>query len=197
MFHYHAQSEKYNKYWEVGKEIDNTIGYRSRMYYEMLLVKTGVFTSNDELVSFNRIIDEYKEKELDKEMVLRLLKEASGIIKNASICQRELALEEYRKRYASSLPSRKHSIWLCDKKGISFWSKQLDVPKLQLFKVCITGELFKTSELFLPNDGGSFLDSFLSAKKYWNPIFENEEQETRAEYLFQGKLKILEKVKLK
>jgi hypothetical protein len=61
--------------------------------------------------------------------------------------------------------------------------------------VLLNGNLFKSSDAFLPSSNSNYNSNLIEAENYWNPKFENEEQEKKAEYLFQGKLKILEKVK--
>ena len=62
---------------------------------------------------------------------------------------RELMLEKYRLENSPNLPSRLHSIWLADKESLNFWEGQLNGKrKLKLYRVSVTGNLFKSSDKF-------------------------------------------------
>lgn len=65
--------------------------------------------------------------------------------------------------------------------------------KIVLFRVSITGNLFKSSDSFIPNDELTTKEMYNVSSKYWNPVF-NEDNLCKAEYLFQGKVKVLEKI---
>lgn len=119
---------------------------------------------------------------------------ASEIIKKVNIYNRENALEEYRKQHFPNLPSRLHSIWLTDDIGKDFWKKSLGENTIS-YKVLVSGNLFKSSHEFIPDDRLNVKEMYDSSEYYWNPIFKNELEERHTEYLFQGKLKILEKIK--
>ena len=126
-------------------------------------------------------------------MMRKMLEESRNIIKNIDVFKRELALEQYREKYHQDLPSRLNSIWVADKSQLGFWKKELNDDSI-LFKISLTGKLFKSSDIFIPDNYLNMLESFEDAKNYWNPIFKTEEEEEKAEYLFQGKVKIIEKV---
>ena len=124
-----------------------------------------------------------------------MLKEASHMIYGMKIFMREIALEEVRRQQYPNLPSRRHSIWLCDENGIDFWKDQIShsgqIP-VDLYKVMVTGNLFQSSDEFLPNNYTNFETKLKEANNYWTA--ENIKEEHKMEYLFQGKLKILEKI---
>ena len=111
-----------------------------------------------------------------------------------NIYNRELILEEERKQNFSSLPSRLHSIWVCEEEQIEFWEKCLN-GNTTLFRVQLNGDLFHSSYLFLPDEGLPANEIKEAAKKYWNPVFKTEEEIKKSEYLFQGEVKVLEIVK--
>lgn len=113
------------------------------------------------------------------------------MIYSLGIMNREKSLEEVRKEKYSNLPSRFHSIWVCDKENLDFWLEKINVDS-SIFKVLLNGELFKSSDSFLPNDGETIYNQKIQAETYWNPIFKEEVEERGSEYLFQGKVKILE-----
>lgn len=65
--------------------------------------------------------------------------------------------------------------------------------KLVLYRVSVTGNLFKSSDSFIPDDELTAREMYEESSKYWNPVF-SEEDLCKAEYLFQGKVKVLEKI---
>jgi len=194
MYHFH-RNDKYKNIWYEGNYIN--VNNQFNTYFTSLLKNfdLSVDTTDGDRVSFDRIIKFYlEEKEIDKETVKRILEEARGLIKNSVLFKRELALEEYRKEKCPYQISRKHCIWVCEEKQLSFWEDQLKNNELSLYMLSLTGRIFKTSDYFLPDNNLTYYENYLSAKDYWFPKFETKEQEEKVEYLFQGKVKILKKI---
>ena len=196
MYHYHRLGI-YDDIWQVGNEI--TVDDNFNSYCGSIVDKfsTGVKCKNG-LVPLERIIDNYLYdigvENIDLETITNLLKDSSAIITNANMYNRELMLEKYRKEHNSDLPSRLHSIWLADKKSLNFWEGQLNGRrKLKLYRVSVTGNLFKSSDSFIPDDELTVKEMYEASSTYWNPTFK-EEDLCKAEYLFQGKVKVLEKI---
>ncbi len=194
MYHYHRLGI-YDDIWQIGNEIIVDDNFNS--YYGSIIDKfsTGVKCVNG-IFSLDRVIDEYIDDiglgNVDLNTIEDLLKCSSLIIKNINIYNRELMLEKYRKENNPKLPSRLHSIWLADKESLSFWKGQFS-GKLKLYRVSITGELFKSSDDFIPDDELTAKEMYETSSNYWNPTFK-EEDLCKAEYLFQGKVKVLEKI---
>ena len=196
MYHYHRLG-LYDDIWQIGNEIivdDNFNSYCGSIVDKFT---TGVKCKNG-IFSLERIIDEYLEKigleNVDLETITNLLKDSHIIITNANMYSRELMLEQYRKEHNPKLPSRLHSIWLADKESLNFWEGQLNGRrKLKLYRVSVTGNLFKSSDSFIPDDELTAKEMYESSFNYWNPTFK-EEDLCKAEYLFQGKVKVLEKI---
>ena len=194
MYHYHRLGI-YDDIWQIGNEIIVDDNFNS--YYGSIIDKfsTGVKCVNG-IFSLDRVIDEYIDDiglgNVDLNTIEDLLKCSSLIIKNINIYNRELMLEKYRKENNPKLPSRLHSIWLADKESLSFWKGQFS-GKLKLYRVSITGELFKSSDDFIPDDELTAKEMYEASSTYWKPIFK-EEDLYKAEYLFQGKVKVLEKI---
>lgn len=196
MYHYH-KLEIYDDIWQEGNEIIVDNNFNS--YYGSIIDKfsTGIRFSNG-IVSLDRVIDEYLEKigleNVDIKTITNLLRDSSSIIKKINIYNRELMLEKYRKENTPDLPSRLHSIWLTDKESLNFWEEQLNGGgKLKLYRVSIAGKLFKSSDSFIPDDELTAKEMYEESSKYWNPVF-SEEDLCKAEYLFQGKVKVLEEI---
>ena len=113
----------------------------------------------------------------------------------SSMFKRETALEHYRICKYSNLPSRLHSIYLTDELGIGSWIKKLGIDNLELYRVEAEGNIFKTSEFFIPNETLSYEDTYNQSYHYWNPNFKKAPLDAN-EYLVQGNIKVLEKIKI-
>jgi len=197
MYHFHDKN-KYDDLWQVGNVIDNTSenfindfcgsgenycpgldGDGEDYYlvdgilYYLDLLENGTNFSNEKAI-----------------VVLQDIRK--GII-NYQTTIRELALEEVRKDYYPNRISRKNCIWLCSKAQLEFWKEEFSKRKISLYKVEVTGEIFKTNEGLLPRTRDSYISMLNDAHKYWNPKL-SEVDEENMEYLFRGKIRVLEKL---
>lgn len=195
MFHFHNR-KVYNDVWTLNNEFVVDDNFEASYISRLRHYTTAIDLADGKSISLNVVINKCLEEQLSKETLIELLKEASHLIRGINIIKREMALEEIRKQKYPELPSRKHSIWLCNENGIKYWSEALsnNEIKVDLYKVLVTGILFKSSDLFFPKTISDYETNLKEAESYWNPQFTDEEQEKRAEYLFQGRLKILKKV---
>ena len=196
MYHYHRLGI-YDDIWQVGNEllVDNNFnsfcGSIVDKFTTAVKCENGIF-------SLEKIIDKYLNdisiENVDLKTITNLLKASSAIITKADMYNRELMLEKYRKENNPKLPSRLHSIWLADKESLNFWKEQLNGGRnLTLYRVSVTGNLFKSSDSFIPDDELTAKEMYQVSSKYWNPVF-SEDDLCKAEYLFQGKVKVLEKI---
>ena len=195
MYHFHNNSN-YDSMWQVGNTVDNSKNFISDYFKTLLDFKPNVFVPQEkDYFPLDLVIDEFLQVNQPTEVYIALLKLSSGFLKNYEIMKREIALEEYRELHFPNLPSRKQAIWLLDEEQLDFWMQELEIKERNgsLFKVSVTGELFKTCDTFLPEKKMSLLESYQYAEKYWNPDF-TQVDESKTEYLFQGKTKILEKI---
>ena len=195
MYHFH-NNKVYNELWVPGNEIIVDDNFESAYLNVLKFFNTSVPTKDGGKESFDIIIDNYLSKEQEKDTLIDMLKDASHIIFGMKIFMRELALEEIRRQNYPNLPSRRHSIWLCDSNGIEFWKDQLSNHgqiDVDLYKVLVTGNVFHSSDEFLPNSYSNFETQLKEANDYWKA--EKIKEAHKSEYLFQGKLKILEKIK--
>lgn len=196
MYHYHKLG-LYDDIWQVGNKIMVDSNFNSFCGSIVDKFTTAVKCENG-IFSLEKIIDKYLNdisiENVDLKTITNLLKASSAIITKADMYNRELMLEQYRKENNPKLPSRLHSIWLADKESLNFWKKQFKVNrKLVLYRVSITGNLFKSSDSFIPDDELTAKEMYEASSKYWNPVF-SEDDLCKAEYLFQGKVKVLEKI---
>jgi len=198
MYHYHKVGI-YDEIWQVGNEIivdENFISHYCTVLSEFDTTVPCAPDGHPE--SFDRVLTHYLSEEelsnLDLQMLKQLLEESKRIIKNTNIFKRELALEECRKKYFPTLPSRLHSIWVTDEENLEFWQSQLNKGDLELFELELYGELFESSDLFIPDDELSMGDSIVKSRRYWDPDFDTISSRKQVEFLFQGNVKILRKV---
>ena len=196
MYHYHKLGI-YDDKWQVGNEFVVNDSFNSFCGSIVDKFSTAIKYKNS-LVPLEKIIDKYLDdiciENVDLKTITNLLKDSRAIITNANMYNRELMLENYRKENNPNLPSRLHSIWLADKESLNFWKEQLEKrKKLVLYRVSVTGNLFKSSDSFIPDDELTAREMYEESSKYWNPVF-SEEDLCKAEYLFQGKVKVLEKI---
>lgn len=122
-----------------------------------------------------------------------ILQEVKNLAFQASIFKRETAMENYRKDHTKKLPSRQHCLYATTESGIDFWKKRISDGDIDIFRIETLEEPFKTSEIFIPSESGTYEEIYNDSFKYWNPKFKNIPEEA-SEYLVQGKVKILEKV---
>ena len=108
------------------------------------------------------------------------------------IFQREMALEMIRKEKYPHLISRFHCIWLSDKETLPYWIGQLPG---KVYRVSATGIIFESSDNFLcGEEERSYQEIKNDCYKYWEAPFETEMDYLKKEYLFQGKIKVLERM---
>ena len=186
MYHYHKLG-LYDDIWQVGNELIVDSNFNSFCGSIVDKFTTAVKCENG-IFSLEKIIDKYLNdisiENVDLKTITNLLKASSAIITKANMYNRELMLEQYRKENNPKLPSRLHSIWLADKESLNFWKEQLNGGRnLTLYRVSITGNLFKSSDSFIPDDELTAKEMYEASSKYWNPVF-SEDDLCKAEYLF-------------
>lgn len=206
MYHIHRNGV-YDDIWQLGNEliIDNSF---VAFFNSKRDIPSGVRTKNGTIRSLDKYIEEVINglntdekiidlKNLSEEEFLKkgkflcqVLEDSMLKIRNLSLKNREESLEEIRKGKYPNLPSRYHCIWVCDKKSLDYWKTKLRKDSI-IYEVELNGELFKSSDSFLPEDGEKKEKQKIQADKYWNPVFIDDDQERTAEYLFQGKVKII------
>jgi len=192
MYHIHT-SNKYDELWVPGNTIvvDDSFKSHFRKMFEMTMI--GILNPSDELVPIDVIMKEYlKRDDITLEQYKELIDMAAEIIHNMSLKERENTLELVRQQKFPHLPSRNSSIWLTDEKDLEYWQEQLGEQQ-EIFKVSATGNLFKTTARLLPSRKTIQPEMYNQAIMYWEA--KDIKEDDNIEYLFQGKLKLLERIK--
>ena len=202
LYHIHLKGNKDFK-WQVGniinidKTFDSVMNQRQQNFCQLIkLNNTNVQYSIYLAQYFDEIQNKTSIKKEELEKLKSLLEAGYCLSYNANFFKRETSLEDCRKDNYSSLPSRLHSIYLCDKDGLEYWQDNIieQNKESEIFKVYATGTIFKTNEQLLPKEETTYGESYNASFKNWNPKFKNVPNYAN-EYLVQGKIKILEKLK--
>lgn len=101
--------------------------------------------------------------------------------------RRELALEEGRKIFNPSAPSRLHTVYLTDKESIIYWYRYLGGVS-KVYKVEALGEVFESSDYLFPNIQAPLEKQIEDSKEYWQP--KKLSYGLPREYLLKGSLRI-------
>lgn len=208
LYHIH-KSNYHDKKWEVGNSLNvseyftNSIGNRQDSF------STSVDISFDnELTTINchhainmLLSDILNSDTISKEQLQKIkntLNASLDVLHSASMFKIESALENYRIKYYSNLPSRLHCVYLTDRDGLKYFEETIGNSVLNkdksyfIYRVLATGNIFKTNPDLLPREDTSYISAFNKSELYWNPIFKNVDN-SHNEYLVQGTVKVLEK----
>ena len=192
MYHFNNY-ERRKDIWTVGNTID-TDGYIADFWSYILQFNSLVMGDDGCTKPFHEVIDTFLKCDHDKKVYMKVLNDVSTILRRYSTVQRELILEDVRSKYYPDLPSRKDSIYLCSYEQIDYWKNTFDrCTTCDLFKVSVTGELFKTSDYLIPRDSVSVSTMYEEAFDYWNADLKDLDS-NGDEYLLRGRVKILEKL---
>lgn len=204
LYHIHKLGNSYDRKWSVNNTINVSQNFNSEMFKRQMNFSQSIFFDG-KMRNFYELLPNYIEylsstnsvsiEEL--RAISELLRTSFAMSYKADFFKREAALEDCRKDYDITLPSRLHSIYLCDEDGLEYWKDTLEECSpngFDAYKVLVTGKIFKTNEQLLPDEEASYGDVYNQAFKYWHPKFKDVPGYTN-EYLAQGEIKILSKVK--
>lgn len=166
--------------------IDNN--YNS-MFYKKLLTEEETLVKRYNNYDIDYIIcmmEEVKEKyTLSKEQLENLNK----LLKNYYFLRREKALEEGRKIFNFSAPSRLHSLFLTDENDLNYWKTIFKDYSYKIFLLELYGNLFVSSDELFPDNNLPFDLQIEKSKEYWKPDI--RKYTLKKEFVFQGTYKIL------
>lgn len=195
LYHFHKNT-KYNEMWQEGKMILVPDNFKNNLYHKVNNFTTAIPVNNGELVNYFQVAEQYLLNGfVDPGTMMQLLAHSYRISYDALIFKREQALENYRLQHCKHLPSRLHSVYLTDEKGIDTWIDKLGTDDLSLFRVEAEGNIFKTNEQLIPEEELTYEKFLEQAYRYWNPNFKRVPDNTN-EYLAQGKILVKEKIKI-
>ena len=117
-------------------------------------------------------------------------------LRNSMIDFREIILEEIRFKCYNNLPSRYKCMWLTDEDGLETWAKYINASDdSKVFEVDIDGNLFVSRDSLLPKSYVTHEIMYKEGFHYWNPTKKDLEDASDREYLFEGNVKLLRRVK--
>lgn len=198
LYHIHKHNN-YDKLWKPYREITVSENFKSIMSKRYNDFTTSMIIEEDQnkiLLNFHDYLLTLlsSKTQINRQEFQKILQIAYQTSYFSNMFKRETALENYRKNNFNFLPSRLHSIYLTDEKGVPYWIDALDAKDYDLCRVEVTGNIFKTNEQLLPDETLSYKDAYENSFNYWHPNFKKVPDNTN-EYLVNGKIKILEKIK--
>lgn len=212
LYHIHLLGNHDNMYKENTEFIINKDLYNNRLYNRVMNLNFSVqsteFINTVSVLNNFFISNGYSQigKEINLDMVIsaylgartiedpiKMLNAAKDILFTAAMAKRELSMESYRKDNCPDKPSRMHSLYACSEEGMNYWIGALDRGNYDIYRIEALDDTFVTNEQLLPPENSSYIDSYNSSIRYFNPKNKDLNNYTN-EYLVQGKVKILEKV---
>lgn len=206
LYHIHKKNTQDKKWKEqsiikVDENFNSVMNQRQQNFSQTMIIDHGERKKINYSIYLAYYLNKIKDlkiiKREDLDELKRLLEIGYDMACHADFFKRETALETCRKNHFSDIPSRLHSIYLCDQDGLEYWSDIIsknNSEEIEIFRVLATGKIFKTNEQLLPDELLEYEQAYKSAFQYWNPKFKNIPNFTN-EYLAQGNIKVLEKLK--
>lgn len=181
-YHFHRLGT-HDDVWLVDRSLDITRDFQSS-FYENVLLREKILKEKYPEYDIDEIVKAFELMEEKKDTDYPLF---SSEINAYHILRRELALEEGRKIYNNSAPSRLHSVYLTDEESLYYWVQYVGICG-RLFELKVDGEIFESSDYLFPDIKASFEEQVVNSKNYWKP--KKLSISMPKEYLFQGKIEI-------
>lgn len=187
LYHIH-RSEYMNDLWYVGNEFIIDESYDTFFYLRLLEEEKRLIDRyNDYDIDYIiAIMEEMKSKDVVSEDISY---DFDKMLNSYYFLRREKALEEGRKMFNPSVPSRLHSLFCTEKSDIAYWSKMIGGNLFKIFSLELDGNIFLSSDLFLPDKNLLYDIQVEKSKLYWKANINSGD--LRKEYLFRGKVKII------
>jgi len=211
MDYYHIQELNFDKTeWKKGDEF--VFDESKQNYFTQLLIKDlGDFKTVREnkirkigLIKYiNNYLLDYIDKEYSEEQVYyknqfleKIIFELKDSLSQYIKWIQEDIFEQIRISHFSSLPSRRHCIWVCKRNQLTKWwsifcsrDNKFRTTKKKILKLELKGKFHTADGLMIDSDTYKIEDFKTRALKYWEGIIESENE---IEILFMGKVKVLE-----
>lgn len=189
-YHIHKKGNLDNE-WKAGNTIDFGKEY-NQFFLESLLINSKIIYKDKEYPIEN--LYNYFINNNDYNSILKLTNNYNALLSEYQILIRELGLEQIRNKYYPNLPTRQKCIWLCRNNQIDYWKKRINDDNIKIFKIKIFNKPSRFNEARLPLPSDSYSEILKKAKDYWT--YNNEFEDEKDEYLYIGKITILEEIKL-
>lgn len=191
MFYHIHRKGICDEIWHTGSNITVSSSFQSDLgnftYVEDFLKR--IFDNNYDI---DEAISIFSDKELVRFIGCSSTFQRAEILANLYFYRREMAMEEARKKYAPHAPSRMHCLYLTDESDLPYWQGIVGDGQYEIFEIDASGNIFATSDYYLPNMQDPYAKQLISSKTYWNPtlirLFPKE-------YLFQGTCHVLKRIK--
>ena len=155
LYHIHKIGD-HDKFWYENSLILVKENFKNTMYRRYQDFTTALPIEGGGKINLYDLILMLHSNKINSETIQSIIDYSYRISFNANSFKRETALENYRKDNTSTKPSRLHSIYLTDEKGIEAWITKLGVENIELFRVEAEGNIFKTNEYFIPDETLSY-----------------------------------------
>lgn len=132
---------------------------------------------------------------LDPESLKLNFLEFRKYIHTKMIDTRELLLELARLKINPNLPSRQKCMWLTDIESLPYWSYNFGRMPHAIYKLDVDGNIFESADHLLPNPNETHSVMMEQAEKYWQPTHNDLRRMTDREYLLEGQVRVLKRVK--
>ncbi len=202
LYHIHKPN-KYDDLYVEGNSFE--VGKKANSFYSEFLNRSSSYLHHVEekdgkTINHRNNINELLELDEINNMTPEQKKELFYLIKgyviDSQIDIREMILEEVRFRYFNDLPTRRSCMWLTDEESLEKWYKLLKYGDgYSLYEVDVDGNLFISTNELLPQTHCSRDLMYKAAYDYWKPTKEDLKDAKDKEYLFEGEVKILRRVK--
>jgi len=197
MYHIH-KTGIYDDIWYIGNNININESFKNNFTMESFQFKFCLDFHSQSNVPFSNVYahvkdfnnyakDQVNEWFRDKDF---LLEKSNIFISEYGILVREMVYEQIRSEYYPELPSRLHCVWLCRENQLELWKNNLS-NESKIFKVKVTGNCYKGKNQFISLPSDSYNTITEKAHQYWKPDIQEDIDD---EYLFNGKLEILEQL---
>ena len=214
LYHLHLKGNHDRLYKEKSEFIIDKDKYNNRMYdriynmnatvdvarYKQMVDRFNYFLQQigmppfEKGINLGELIGFLSLQGASEEEFINILEDARKMITAEGINIREMAMEEYRRENCVNLPSRLHSLYACSEEGIDFWTTQIRDNDVDIYRIDVFDEPFLSNEALLPAEELCYGDKVKASYKYFKPKKKDLNPITN-EYLVQGKVKVLEKVR--
>lgn len=177
--------------WQVGNNIVIDDNFNLFFYAQLFDDERTVINLFGPGYNLDNVISIIEEKITNDDISEDLFYKYEYLLRGLYYLRRENAMEEGRKIFAPSAPSRMHSIFLTDEFSLPYWQATVGDNNYETFQLETYGNLFVSSDDFFPYAGLTFDNQVEASKAYWQPKIDR--CTLHKEFVFQGRCRIISK----